>query len=312
MYLAAAVVSSADKAAAGWCFAQRGGMTMRTLIVAALLSVATSVSPRLWADDEAKNKGIGGGLAERIQDLNLTADQEDKIADIRKECQPKVQEAVKALAAIGREEVDKVRDVLTAEQREKLQALKEERKERRVEGLVERMAHLNELDLTENEVAKIEEIRTEYRPKIARVMEGTRGILSDQQRKAREEGLKAGEKRGKILLSLNLTDEQKEKVEAVGKEVRTLVWEEMEKIRDVLNEEQQAKLPVLKDERRDRIRDRMAARIVNFKDLNLTADQKAKLGDIREVYRPQVHEAGNKLRTAIREELGAIVAVLRG
>ena len=55
---------------------------MRTLIVAALLSVATSVSPRLWADDEAKNKGIGGGLAERIQDLNLTADQEDKIADI--------------------------------------------------------------------------------------------------------------------------------------------------------------------------------------------------------------------------------------
>jgi len=80
----------------------------------------------------------------------------------------------------------------------------------------------------------------------------------------------------------------------------------------VLNEEQQAKLPVLKDERRDRIRDRMAARIVNFKDLNLTADQKAKLQDIREAYRPKVHEAGNKLRATIREEVEAIVAVLKG
>jgi Spy/CpxP family protein refolding chaperone len=310
MYPAAVVVPSADKAAAGWCLAQTGGMTMRSLMVAALLSVAASVSPRLWADDE--NKGVGGGLAERIQDLNLTAGQEDKIADIRKECQPKVQEASKALAAIVKEEVDKVREVLTAQQREKLPALKEERKERKLEGLAERIAHLNDLDLTENEVAKIEEIRTEYRPKIAKVMEGTRGILSDQQRKAREEGLKAGEKRGKILLSLNLTNEQKEKVEAVGTEVRTLVREEMEKIRDVLNEEQQAKLPVLKDERRDRIRDRMAARIVNFKDLNLTADQKAKLQDIREAYRPKVHEAGNKLRATIREEVEAIVAVLKG
>jgi Spy/CpxP family protein refolding chaperone len=284
---------------------------MRTLIVAALLSVAASVSPRLWADDEAQNKGVGGGLAERIQDLNLTADQEDKIADIRKEYQPRVQEAVKALATIVKEEADKVRDGLTAEQKVKLQALKEEREERRLQGLAERIAHLNELDLTENELTKIEEIRTEYRPKIVKVMEGIRGILTDNQREAREEGLKTGKKRREILLSLNLTGEQKEKVETVGKEVRTLVREEMEKIRDVLNEEQQAKLPVLKDERRDRIRDRMAARIVNLKDLNLTADQKAKLEDIREVYRPKVHEAGNKLRAAIGEELGAIVAVLK-
>ena len=52
------------------------------------------------------------------------------------------------------------------------------------------------------------------------------GLLSDEQKKAREEGLKAGKKRREVLASLKLTDEQKEKVEAVAKEVGTLVREE--------------------------------------------------------------------------------------
>jgi Spy/CpxP family protein refolding chaperone len=95
---------------------------MRTLISAMLLVVAALVCPGLWADDEAKDKGVGAGLAERIQDLNLTDEQEAKIADIRKESQPKVQEAAKELAGIVKEEVEKVRDVLTAEQKEKLGA----------------------------------------------------------------------------------------------------------------------------------------------------------------------------------------------
>jgi Spy/CpxP family protein refolding chaperone len=284
---------------------------MRILIAATLLVVVALVCPGLWAGDEAKDNGVREGLAERIQDLNLTDEQEAKIADIRKEYGPKAQEAGKELAAIVKDEEEKVREVLTAEQKEKLQTLKEERKEQRREGLAQRMARLKDLDLTEAEHAKIEEIRKEYHPKIVKAMEAYTGILSDEQKKAREEGLKAGKKRREILAAVNLTDDQKEKVTAASKDLATLVREEMEKIRDVLTEEQQAKLPELKDERKERVRDKFACRVANLKDLNLTDEQKTKLEEIRKEYRPKVHEAGNKLRAAAREEVEMIVAVIK-
>jgi Spy/CpxP family protein refolding chaperone len=287
---------------------------MRSLVVSLTLAVML-VGAGLYVAVEAQDQnrqGVGEGLAERIQDLNLTEAQEAKIVDIRKEYRPKVEAAAKQLAAAAKEEVEKAQAVLTPEQKTKLRALREERKERRAEGLAERLAHLDQLDLTDAEVAKIQAIRKEYRPKIEAAMKNMQGLLSPEQRKARAEGLRAGKKRRAILASLNLTDNQKEKVEAVCKEVGTLVREELEKIRDVLTEEQQAKLPELKDERRDRIRDRMAARIVNFKDLDLTAEQKSKLQDIRQEYRPKVHEVGNKFRAAVRAEVEAIVAVMKG
>jgi Spy/CpxP family protein refolding chaperone len=262
------------------------------------------------ADDKADQKA-GGRLAERIQDLNLTDDQEAKIAEIRKEYKPKVQEASKELAAIGKEEVDKVRDVLTEEQRTKLEALKEERKERGAERLTARIAHLKELDLTEGEEAKIAEIHKEYHPKVVKAMEGLKDLLNEDQKKAREEGLTAGKKRKEIIASLNLTGEQKEKVEAAAKEVRDLVREELEKMRDVLTEGQSEKLSDLKEERKESVRDRMACKIVNFRDLGLPEEQKNKIADIRKEFRPKVQEAGNKLRSTIREEVEQIVAVLK-
>jgi Spy/CpxP family protein refolding chaperone len=285
---------------------------MRILIAAVMLLAAALVCPRLCADDEPKDKGAGEGLAERIQDLNLTDEQEAKIADIMKESQPKVQEAAKELVGIVKEEVGKVQEVLTAEQKQKLAALKEERKEHRLEGLAARIAHLRDLDLTEDEEAKIQDIRKECRPKIVKALEGLRDILTDEQKKAREEALKAGKKRKEVLAAIKLTDDQKAKVETICKEVATLVREELEKVQDVLTAEQQAKLVELKDERKERIRDRMAARIANLKDLNLTDEQKTKLADIRKEFRPKVHEAGNKLRGAVREEVAAIVAVMKG
>jgi Spy/CpxP family protein refolding chaperone len=284
---------------------------MRT-IVAVLTAVVLSVGAGLYVPAEARGQRAAEGLAERIQDLNLTDAQEAKIQDIRKEYRPKVEAAAKELAAVVNEEVEKARAVLTPEQRMKLEAYKEERKERRIGGLAARMAHLEQLDLTDAEVAKIQEIRKEYRPKIEAALKNMAGLLTPKQRKAREEGLKAGKKRREILASLNLNDDQKAKVENVCKEVGTLVREEMEKIRDVLTEEQQAKLAELKQERKDRILDRMAVRIMNLKELNLTADQKAKLADIRRDYRPKVHEAGNKLRAVVREEVAAIVGVIKG
>ena len=46
-------------------------------------------------------------------------------------------------------------------------------------------------------------------------------------------------------------------------------------------------------------------------DLNLTDDQKAKIADIRKEYRPKVQEAGNKLRATVKEEVEAILAVIK-
>jgi Spy/CpxP family protein refolding chaperone len=263
------------------------------------------------ADAKADQKATGV-VIERSQDLNLTEEQEGKIADIRKEYKPKVQEAAKDLSAVVKEEEEKARAVLTPEQQTKLAAAREERQELRAERLAERIVHLEELDLTDAERAKFAEIRKEYQPKIEKAMEGLKGILTDEQKKVREEGLNAGKTRREILASLNLTDDQKAKVETVCKEVRALVREEMEKMRDELTESQKALLQDFKDERKETVRDRMAHRIANFKDLNLSDEQKTKLMDIRKEYRPKVHEASNKLRGTVREELEAILAVIKG
>jgi Spy/CpxP family protein refolding chaperone len=277
------------------------------------LAVGASVYAALPAAAEEKAaEKPGAELAARVQDLNLTDEQEAKIADIRKEYRPKVQEAGKDLAAAVKEEVEKVRGVLTPAQKTKLEAAKEEREEHRAEGLAERIAHLEELDLTSGEMAKVAEIRKEFRPKIEKALKGLQGLLTDDQKKAREAAFQAGKTRREMLQSLNLNAEQKEKIEAVGKEMAALVREEMEKIRDVLSAEQKEKLQELKDERADRARDWRAHRIANLKELNLTEDQKTQIADIRKEYRPKVHEAGNKLRATVREEVEAIVAVIKG
>ena len=86
----------------------------------------------------------------------------------------------------------------------------------------------------------------------------------------------------------------------------------MEQIGDVLNAGQKEQVQDLKDERKERVRDRRAHAIANFKDLNLTDDQKAKIADIRKDFRPKVHEAGNSLRAVVRNELGQVIAILKG
>jgi len=279
---------------------------MKTLTAVLTVVVAMCISAPAHAQRERER------LGERLQDLNLTDGQEAKIADIRKECRPEVEKAAKELAAVAQEELDKIRKILTPEQQQKLRAMAEERREHRLEGLCERVAHLRELDLTEGEVAKIEDIRKEFRPRIEKAMEGLRGTLSAEQRQAREEALKAGKRRKEVLAAMKLTDEQKQKVEAVGKEVGALVREEMGQVRDVLTAEQKEKLQELKDERQDRVRDRLAHRVANAKELGLTEEQKAQIQEVRKEYRPKVQEAGNKFRAAVRDEVTQILAVIKG
>jgi len=281
---------------------------MKTLSAALALAALLSLGAHLAADEPKAE----GGLAERIQDLNLTEEQESKIAELRKEFRTRNAEAVKELGTLVKEEMEKVRAVLTPEQKEKLQTLKEERRDARENCLAHRLAHLRELDLTDDEMAKIADIRKEFRPRVVKAMKGLEGLLSDEQRKAREEGLKAGKRRKEVLESLKFTDEQKEKAAAVAKELGSTVREELEKIRDVLSAGQKEKLQDLKEERSEHVRDRHAHRIANLKDLDLTEEQKTKFAEIRKEYRPRIHEAGNKLRAALREEVDMLLAAIKG
>ena len=249
-------------------------------------------------------------LVERIQELNLTDEQEAKIAEIQKADRPKVEAAAKALAAVAKEEADKALAVLTPEQKEKVAAAKEERKELRSEGVCEKMARLQELDLSDAQIAQIQACRKECRPEIAKALEGLKGTLTAEQRKAREEALASGKKHREVLAALNLTPEQKEKVVAACKECCAAIKGELGKISEALTAQEKEKLADLRDERKENVRDRRVHRIANLRELELTAEQKEKLAAIRQEYRPKIHEAGNALRAAIREEVQAIAEVL--
>jgi Spy/CpxP family protein refolding chaperone len=277
-----------------------------------ILSAVLSLVVAMAFCTKGHAQGVRERLAERIQDLDLTDAQEAKIAEIRKEYRPKVVKVAKELAALVKEQVGKIRDALTPEQKEMLKAMKDERRERRFESLCERIAHLKDLELTDAEMAKIRDIRKECRPRIAKALRELEGLLTAEQKQARAEGLKAGKSRREIRRALKLTDEQKQKVESVAKEVGAVVREEMAKIRDVLTEAQKEQLPVLKDERRDRVRDHMAHRIMNLKELNLTDAQRSTLAKIRQEYRRRIHETANDLRATVREEVAAILAVIKG
>ncbi len=97
---------------------------MRTLGAVVTLMALGLLCPSLWSDDKDKDKDIREVVVERIQELNLSDEQEAKIADIRKDYEPKVKEAAKELATIVKEEEDDIRNVLTPDQKDKLKNFK--------------------------------------------------------------------------------------------------------------------------------------------------------------------------------------------
>ena len=286
---------------------------MRSLIavVALVFGMALYVSLPAAAVQKTGEK-VGVIIVERIQDLHLTDAQAAKIAEIRKKNGAQVQEAAKNLAAILKDEENKVMALLTPDQKKVVAAMKEEREELRGDRLCERIAHLKELDLTDAEYAKLMEIRKDFHPKTVKAMKGMEGILTPEQKTARIKAIDAGMNHREVVAALKLTGDQKEKLEAIGKEVCTNVHEELAKMREVLSAGQKAKLQEFKDERRENVRDRHAHAIANFKELNLTNEQKTKIAEIRQEFRPRVQEAGNKLRSSVTEEVEAILSAIKG
>jgi Spy/CpxP family protein refolding chaperone len=245
-----------------------------------------------------------------IQDLPLSDEQEARINGIRKEYRPKVEQSAKQLKTLATEEVDQIRNALTPEQRDKIRTMLTERVQFRVESLAQTIANLKELDLSEDELAKIEKIHSEFRPKTAAAMKEWKGILTDTQKEARKEAIEAGKPRREVLAALNLTSDQKEQLESVGKQLKDLVADEADQIRGVLSPEQREKLQDFRAERKERVRDRLAQRIANLQELNLTDQQKTTLMNIRQEYRPKIQEVGDRLRASVGEEVQKIVGVL--
>jgi Spy/CpxP family protein refolding chaperone len=289
---------------------------MRTLIAVLTLVMTVGVCAPMYADDEAKGSTPAGECApqfmmDKVQDLNLTKEQQAKIDEIRKEHQPKITEAGQQLQSVLKEEAEKIQAVLSPQQNELVQTFKAERKDRLTESLAERLAHLQELNISEAELAKIDEIRKEFRPKYAEVMQRWQGVLTDQQKQAREEAWKAGKSFHDVMQSLNLSDEQKQKLQAIGKDLSALVSGELEQIHALLSPEQQKILETLRAERKDRMVERLADRIAHFKELNLSDEQQTKIEAIRKEYQPKVQQAAAQIRTSVRDEVAAILAIMK-
>jgi Spy/CpxP family protein refolding chaperone len=250
-------------------------------------------------------------LVVTIQDIELTDEQEAKIAAIRKEYASKIKDDAKELKTLANEQLEKIRSVFTPEQQAKIQSIIAERREFKEESLAHAIANLKELDLTEAELAKIREIRREYRPKMDEAIRQLENVLTDDQEKAREEALKAGKTRREVLQAINLTSAQRAELENTATQLKNLVGNEVEKIRGVLTASQRETLQELREERADRVRDRLAHQIANLRELNLTDEQRTALMNIRQEYRPKLQELGNQLRTAIADEVQKVVAVLK-
>src|SRR5262245_2882200 len=205
-------------------------------------------------------------LVVAVQDIDLTDDQEAKIDAIRKEYRSKNEENAKELKNLAREEVEQIQNVLTPEQRSKVKEMVEERREFKAQCLAHKLAALSELDLTESEMQKIAEIRKQYRPKTEEAAKQLEGLLTEQQKEARKEAIEADKPRREVLQALNVTSEQKAELKNVGKELKDLVGNELEKIRGVLTAEQREEVKDLRSERREMARDRVASQISNLRD----------------------------------------------
>src|SRR5215831_11798276 len=238
-----------------------------TVFVGATISVAQVTTERPGNVRERLQNALGRVVV-WVQDLDLSDDQEARIAAIRKEYQPKIEQDAKELKTLATQEVDQIKNILTPEQSAKVKGMLEERKEFKEESLPQRIAHLKELDLTEDELAKIAAIRNEFHPRMEETVKQLDGLLTDAQKNAREEAIKEGKTRREVIQALNLTSAQKSEVESTAKQLKELVGNELEKIQGVLTAEQRETLQDLRSERKELVRDQLAHQIANLRDLN--------------------------------------------
>ncbi len=113
---------------------------------------------------------------------------------------------------------------------------------------------LKDIQLTDEQKEKVEELVKEFGPKLAELRKQQETILTPEQIQARKEALqkaKEAGKKGRELFkagqeALKLTDEQKQKMEELRKKRMELLRQLREKLESFLTDEQKAKLPKLR------------------------------------------------------------------
>jgi Spy/CpxP family protein refolding chaperone len=107
------------------------------------------------------------------------------------------------------------------------------------------------LDLTAEQQAKIDEIRKEYRPKLAEIQKRRNEIMTPERRKTEKEAKQSAKDAGKkgkkakadVDAALDLSPAESEKLAAIEKERQALIAKINVEVRALLTEEQKAKLP---------------------------------------------------------------------
>ncbi|MDP7636839.1 MAG: hypothetical protein QF577_04740, partial [Phycisphaerae bacterium] len=199
--------------------------------------------------------------------LDLTTEQKKQVEAIRKEMREKMANVKdhEARLAIHKKMREKIGQVLTDEQK---QQLRENIAKRRYS----RMAAFKDLDLTEEQKARMKAIREETKGLLekARTREEKRKIfrdsakeineiLTDDQRKKLDELLEHRRRANDPLAGLNLTKEQREQIEGIRKEMR----EKMDGAKDrearrAIHKEMREKIgQVLTEDQRTRLRKKM-------------------------------------------------------
>jgi Spy/CpxP family protein refolding chaperone len=110
--------------------------------------------------------------------------------------------------------------------------------------------NVDQLNLTAEQKAKAADLQKEFGPKVAELLKKMQAIMTDDQRKARQEAEKAAKAAGKtgkelhdaVAAAVTLTDEQKAKQAEVKQEMAPIVKEAREKLMAILTPEQQAVL----------------------------------------------------------------------
>ena len=117
-------------------------------------------------------------------------------------------------------------------------------------GRMDPFALLSRLNLSEEQKQKIENLRKEYEPKLAELRAKLEGILTEEQKKAREEAIKKAKESGKkgrelfeaIRNAFQLTEEQQKQMQEVRTQMTQLMQEIRGKVEEILTEEQKAQL----------------------------------------------------------------------
>jgi Spy/CpxP family protein refolding chaperone len=108
---------------------------------------------------------------------------------------------------------------------------------------------LRGLTLTDEQKAKVEDVKKEFAPKLEEARKKM-DVLTPDQKKARDEAMKKAKEEGKSereirragFAAVTLTDEQKSKQAEAGKGMRALIEQERAKIMEILTPEQKAEV----------------------------------------------------------------------